>query len=309
MLAALLLASAAADPWLHLPGPGPKVVLVSGDEEYRSEEALPQLARILNTHHGFDCTVLFAIDPATGTIDPYALNNLPGLSKLAAADLVVLSIRMRQLPDDDVKHLIDYAEAGKPLVALRTSTHPLALKKDSRYAKYSWTSKEPGFEGGFGRKFLGETWVAHHGKHKVEGTRGVPAPGQENHPLLRGIGPGEVFGPTDVYAANPPADFTRVLLGQVTQTLAFDSPPVAGKKNDPMQPVAWVRGKTVVTTLGASQDLAYAGTRRLVVNGCLWALGRDVPAGGANVDLVGEYKPTAFQFKGHKPGVKPEDLR
>ena len=28
-----------------------------------------------------------------------------------------------------------------------------------------------------------------------------------------------------------------------------------------------------------------------------------------NVELVGEYKPTAFKFKGHKPGVKPEDLR
>ncbi len=307
---ALLLASPAvvADPWLHLPGSGPKVVLVSGDEEYRSEEALPQLAKILNTHHGFDCTVLFAIDPKTGTIDPYALDNLPGLDKLATADLVVLAIRMRQLKDADTKHLIDYAAAGKPLVALRTSTHPLALKPDSEYAKYTWTSKVPGFEGGFGRKFLGETWVAHHGQHGKEGTRGIVAAGQESNPLLRGIEPGRVFGPSDVYTARPPADFTPVLVGQVTKTLAFESEPVAGKKNDPMQPIAWTRGKTFVTTLGASQDLAYEGTRRLVVNGCLWAVGREVPA-KANVELVGDYKPTAFKFNGHKPGVKPGELK
>ena len=41
------------------PGKGKHVVLVSGDEEYRSEECLPMLGRILADHHGFDCTVLF----------------------------------------------------------------------------------------------------------------------------------------------------------------------------------------------------------------------------------------------------------
>src|SRR5262249_33082591 len=57
----------ADDPWIVLkgsegPGKGKHIVLVSGDEEYRSEESLPQLAKILSKHHGFTCTVLFAID-------------------------------------------------------------------------------------------------------------------------------------------------------------------------------------------------------------------------------------------------------
>ena len=56
-----------ADPWVVYegsdgPGKGKHVVLISGDEEYRSEEALPQLGKILAKHHGFKCTVLFAID-------------------------------------------------------------------------------------------------------------------------------------------------------------------------------------------------------------------------------------------------------
>ena len=64
------------------PGAGKHIVLVSGDEEYRSEEALPMMAKILSTHHGFDCTVLFAIDPETGEIDPEHQTNIPGLDAL-----------------------------------------------------------------------------------------------------------------------------------------------------------------------------------------------------------------------------------
>src|SRR4249920_2201551 len=77
LAAATLLGNAARaqDEWIVLPGgegpgKGKSIVLVSGDEEYRSEEALPQLARILAKHHGFTCTVLFAIDKETGEIDP-----------------------------------------------------------------------------------------------------------------------------------------------------------------------------------------------------------------------------------------------
>lgn len=52
-----VVAAAADDPWVVYegsegPGCGLRVVLVSGGEEYRSEEALPQLARILAHRHG-----------------------------------------------------------------------------------------------------------------------------------------------------------------------------------------------------------------------------------------------------------------
>ncbi len=60
------------------PAKGKHIVLVSGDEEYRSEQVLPALAKILATHHGFRCTVLFAIDPADGTINPNYVKNIPG---------------------------------------------------------------------------------------------------------------------------------------------------------------------------------------------------------------------------------------
>ncbi|HJN67035.1 MAG TPA: hypothetical protein QF761_12565, partial [Pirellulales bacterium] len=70
------------------PGTGKNIVLISGDEEYRSEEALPQLAKILASQHGFNCTVLFAIDPESGIIDPNQGDNIPGLEALREADLM-----------------------------------------------------------------------------------------------------------------------------------------------------------------------------------------------------------------------------
>src|SRR5262245_65661752 len=87
------------------PGKGKHVVLVSGDEEYRSEESLPQLGKILAKRHGFKCTVLFAIDPKDGTINPDIKDNIPGLESLGSADLMVLFTRMRDLPDEQMKHI------------------------------------------------------------------------------------------------------------------------------------------------------------------------------------------------------------
>src|SRR5919109_4938616 len=94
------------------PGKGKHIVLVSGDEEYRSEEALPQLGKILATHHGFKCTVLFAVDPKDGTINPN-ISNIPGLEALKSADLMIVFLRFRHLPDGQMKHLVDYIESGK----------------------------------------------------------------------------------------------------------------------------------------------------------------------------------------------------
>ena len=64
------------------PGQGRHIVFITGDEEYRSEEGMPMLAKILAVRHGFKCTVLFAIDPADGTINPKVVNNLPGAEAL-----------------------------------------------------------------------------------------------------------------------------------------------------------------------------------------------------------------------------------
>ncbi len=299
------------------PGKGKHIVFLSGDEEYRSEEGLPMMARILAERHGFKCTVLFAINKTDGTISPTTLDNIPGLEALDSADLCFMLLRFRHLPDAQMKHFVDYVNSGKPIIALRTSTHAFNYGGNSQspYAKYSFQNKK--WPGGFGQQVLGDTWINHHGSHGKESTHGVINEAFKDHPILRGVT--DLWGPTDVYAIiHLPKDAQVLVWGQVLSGMQPTDPPVAGKKNDPMMPLVWLReytgekGKTsqiVTTTMGASLDLENEGLRRLLVNACYWAVGLadKIPA-KSSVDYVGEYQPTNFGFGKFKPGLKPADL-
>jgi hypothetical protein len=295
------------------PGKGKHIVLVSGDEEYRSEEGLPQLAKILATHHGFKCTVLFAIDRSDGTVNPNQKDNIPGLEALDKAGLLILFTRFRDLPDEQMKHLVDYFEGGRPIIGMRTATHAFDIKSSPTYRKYTWNGKE--LDGGFGRQVLGETWVRHWGKHGAQSTRALIAKGQEKNRILRGIKDGEIWGPTDVYEVTLPlpGDCQPLLMGQVLDGMKPDSPPAQGRQNDTMMPVAWTRtykgARIFTTTMGDSQDLSNEALRRLLVNAAYWALGMEgkIPA-RAKVDLVGAYHPQPFGFGKARKGLKPEDL-
>jgi hypothetical protein len=321
-LASLTSTARAGDPWVVYegsdgPGKGKHIVLVSGDEEYRSEEALPQLAKILAKHHGFKCTVLFAIDPKDGTINPNITDNIPGLEALKTADLMVIFTRFRNLPDEQMRYIVEYVESGRPIIGMRTATHAFALKSKT-YARYDWQSKD--WSGGFGRQVLGETWIDHHGHHGVQSTRGVLAPGAAKHPILRGIKDGDIWGPTDVYRVRLPlpGDSKPLVLGQVLEGMDSTNKPVAGKQNDPLMPVAWTKSYTgqkdktarvFTTTMGASQDLQSEGLRRLLVNACYWAVAMEdrIPA-KSKVDLIGTFEPRPFKFGGAAKGVRPADL-
>jgi putative heme-binding domain-containing protein len=311
-----LLGSAICQDFLHLPakegpGKGKRVVLIAGDEEYRSEEGLPMLAKILSQRHGFECTVLFSADP-DGTIRPGKQDSLTNPAALDQADAIVLLTRFRKWPAEAMEKFDAAYLRGVPIIGLRTGTHAFAGLKEP-WTKYNNGAKGE-WEGGFGRFVLGEKWVAHHGAHKKEGTRGIVEPSAKDDPLLRGVD--DVFGDSDVYTANPPADAKILMRGQVTETLAPDSKPVAGKKNDPMQPIAWTRlhrnaaGKTnriFCTTMGAATDLLSEGLRRLVVNGVYWGLELDVPA-KADVTFVDEYVPSFYAGGGERKGLKVSDL-
>jgi type 1 glutamine amidotransferase len=309
----------AADPWVVYegkegPGKGKHIVLVSGDEEYRSEEAMPQLGKILAKHHGFKCTVLFSVDPKTGEIDPLNQNNIPGLEALKDADLMIVNLRFRDLPDEQMKHFVDYVEAGKPVMGMRTATHAFRIKGGKKYAKYGNGYGGDEYKDGFGRQVLGEKWISHHGHHGRESTRGLIAKGAEGHPIVRGIKDGDIWGPTDVYGVRLPlpGDTKHIIMGQVVAGMKPDDEPVEGKKNDPMMPVGWVKsykdGRVFNTTMGSSTDLESEGTRRMLVNGAYWCVGLEdkIPEKSC-VDIVGEFKPLSFGFGKFKKGLKPSD--
>jgi type 1 glutamine amidotransferase len=296
------------EPKAGAPVQGKHVVLIAGDEEYRSEEALPMLAKILSQRHGFKCTVLFSVDE-DGTVNPDAGKSLSDAGPIESADLLLLSLRFRNWPEEALATFEKAYLSGKPIVGLRTSTHAF---NGNRLAD-------------FGKRVLGEKWVSHWGRHKSEATLAIPEPDAEGSPLLHGVS--NVFGTTDVYEAYPPADATILLRGRVLAGMTPDAPPAAYLKkratdkmeqdvNSPMMPVAWTRlhtneagkvNRVFCTTMGAANEFENEGLRRLVVNGVYWGLGLDVPT-KAPVDFVDEYKPGFYGFKGYRKGMNISDL-
>ncbi len=322
--------------WLTFDGKegSSSIVLISGDEEYRSEEALPQLARILSERHGFNCKVLFSQDPENeGIIDPNYSFNIPGLQLLEDADLMIIFTRFRALPDEQMEFIDDYLKSGKPVIGIRTATHAFLFKDteiESSFKHYgNYHESDDDWNGGFGRLVLGEKWISHHGLHGDQSTRGIIAPEMEGHPILKGIENGDVWGPTDVYGVRLPlpGDSQPLLLGRVIDRsndyeendsrLGMRStdnklPELKTLRdgteidpNDPMMPIAWIRtysipggqkGKVFTSTIGASVDLLEEGTRRLFVNAVYWSLDLEVPLKG-DVDIVGNFQPTRFAFR------------
>jgi type 1 glutamine amidotransferase len=255
------------------PARAPHVVFVTGDDEYRSEITMPMIAAILEKTHGIKTTIAYARPK------PQTKDNIEGLDALDTADLLVMFTRFRALPDDQLQRILRYVESGKPIVGLRTSTHAFL---------YPEGHPRQMLNDGFGRDVFGQKWITHHGSQSSTDVAVHAA--NAGHPILRGVGP---------FRARSWLYHVAPLNGEATVLL--DGTTVNSNKRDKFaefpatQPVAWTRqyksSRVFFTTLGHPEDFAQASMRRLVINGIYWALGRDVPAGGADATVVGTYDP------------------
>ena len=298
------------------PGKGKHIVLIAAEQEYRSEQALPMLARILSEKHGFDCTVLFSVNDQ-GQVDPtlpaplkedapQTHHRIPGLEKLQTADCLIWMSRFMQLPDDQLKHFHEYFDSGKPLIALRTANHGFWGP-----TKYRVNDKQVSL-----RDLLGGTFMGHHGGWHREATRGIPVADQQAHPILRGVS--DIFGTSDVYRCHNekfpfPEDCQALVLGQPLVSLEPDAEPNATK--EPL-PIAWTKtwtgnegkaSRIFHFTMGSAEDFANAGVRRLTINAVYWGLEMESAISrDASVDIVGEYQPLKAGFNYEKLGVTPQ---
>jgi hypothetical protein len=228
---------------------------------------------------------------------------------------MVIFTRFRELPDEQMKYIDEYLRSGKPVIGLRTATHAFYYNRNpsSFYARYDYHSKIMGWEDGFGRQVLGETWVDHHGNHGKEGTRGL-INGMElhsNHRILNGVN--NIWCPSDVYIIRSlPADSKILVYGQPTRGMTASSDINTDKS---MMPVAWTRSfrmatgriaRVFNTTMGASVDLLNEDLRRMIINASFWCMRMEnqIPE-KANVDFISEYKPTMFGFESFKKGIYP----
>ncbi len=307
-------------------GRGKHIVFVCGEWEYRCEESLPMLAKILAKRHGFRTTVLFSTNKNSGVVDPNVKDNIPGLSLLKNADMMVVFAMDLELPDEQMKHFVEFLETGKPVFGIRCTLLSFRYNrnKESPYTHFDFRRK-----GGYAPALFGESWKGHYGRHGKESTRGLRSGLNEKHPVLRGVH--DVWGPTDVYRVTKlPADATVLMYGQVLTGMNPDDPP---NRQKAVMPMVWTReikrdtgragtsgsagarrtgkvSRVVVSTIGASQDMESEDLRRLYVNAVYWAVGLEskIPA-RADVSCVGgDWKASPFgRGKFHK-GLMPRDF-
>lgn len=294
---------------------GKHLVFIASDHEYRAEETCPALARILAKHHGFTCTVLFGVDQE-GYIYPGA-SRIEGMSALDNADGLFMFTRFLDLPDQQMKPLVDYLERGGPIVGVRTSSHGFKIPEGKTYSKFSFKWKGQEMKNGFGQQYLGNTWEGHYGKNHYQGTRIFLEKDKLSHPILSGV---KDHGFCHAGAYTGVVRPGMQVLAK-SQPLTSMDPQGEVDTTKPPTPFAWTfqysskNGKSnrvFHSTQGASQDILDSNYRRMLVNGVYWSLGMEEQIKpNSNIDFVGPYKPTKFchvsTIKNYKK-VKPEEL-
>lgn len=287
----------------------PHIVFVIGDEEYRSEESMPMLAKILKRELGAKITLCYSVD-STGTVDPNRLDHIAGLEALETADLMVVFARFRALPDSELRYITSYAESGRPMVGFRTATHTFLYQDSSMmHMNNEWPTK-----------VFGQQWITHHG-HFEDGhgrLTSVSILPNASTPILNGVEPFEAYswlyhvdgGDWKLYGDSQPFLQGRSLRSNHEQNDRLDKFPLTN-------PVAWTKtytgesgkaARVFFTTLGHPYDFKIESMRKLAVNGIYWALGResDIPAAGVNAEFVDAYEPNNSGFGDKfKPGMKP----
>lgn len=230
----------------------PTVVLAIGDDEYGFHRTLPGLAtRLL----GRSCRVVPLHADAIGEADPHSI---PGLERLAAADVLVVAVRRRGLPAPQMAALRAFIAAGKPVVGIRTASHAWEPKKPVA-DRETWST--------FDRDVFGVSYTGHH----ANAARSIVRFEAVDHPLLAGVPAAPLEQVGSLYKLAPVSDRTVVLArGEI---------PTA-----PPEPVVTLftrpdGGLSVYTSIGHEADLAQPAVARLLANAVHLAAGLPSPAG------------------------------
>ncbi len=275
----------------------PHIVFVTGDDEYRSEESMPMLAKIIARELGATTSIVYAKD-SSGQIQPGYQQHLEGLEALQTADLAVFFLRFRELPDEELAYILAYVDSGKPVVGFRTSTHAFLYRSDSSkfYLNDTWPAQ-----------LFGQQWITHHG-HFDDGQAPLTAvsvlPQAVEHPILRGVASFEAYSWLYHVAGGQWALQGSPQLLLQGQSLRSQHEQEGRLAEFPLSnPVAWTKDYTSAsgatarvffTTLGHPYDFTIPSMRRLALNGMYWALGLEhtIPLTGVNAAIVGTYQPS-----------------
>lgn len=269
----------------------PHLAVIVSEEEYETNRTLPDFAakylgkdfRVTFVFGGADATdnrqsvankdatvsapTIAEGRPANGALLPnlvsqvssvkFDKNDLPGIEVLANADAVLISVRRRTLTAAQLDHVKKFAASGKPMIGIRTASHPFHLRDAAPpEGRVDWKTFDADIWGGHYTNHLG---VAKEGPSSVVAI----APSADQHPILLGFPKGDFSSDGTLYLTSPLAAGTNLLL-----TGRF------GEKTS--EPVAWTftrqdGGRSFYTSLGHKSDFAQAAFCQMLHNALLWA--------------------------------------
>ena len=246
----------------------PHAVFVVGTPHYSPAKTMPELARLLRGH-GFRTTIVRAEhNPEKNE------KGIPGLEALRDANVAIFFLRFLGFPDEQLKHITDYVESGRPVIGFRTSTHAFMYPQGHKFAHWN---------DGFGKNVLGSKYRI----HLVGSTMVEPAKGARQHEILAGVDltqPRKAAG--TLYLSKLPDDATVLLRGTGRSKRTGTVTNAFGKhelKATMIDDVAWTwknqwGGRVFTTTLGHPNTFKDPNWMRLFVNAIHWAAGKPVPS-------------------------------
>ena len=245
-----------------------KIAILIGDDEYKTETTLPPFAEKELKYLGFEVTIVHS--------DSADKHNFPGMAEAVKnADLVLVSVRRRMPPKEQLDALRAHIAAGKPLVGIRTACHAWCMRDEKQNQAAAAAGK--GVWPEFDPEVIGGHYVNHYGngpKTTIEFAKG-----STGHPILLGVQLNKLVGNGSLYVVQP--------LVETAQPLLTGS--IFGKEPEP---VAWTnlagpkQARVFNTTLGHWEDFENPAFKKLLVNGITWAIADPYPTGQPIAELL-----------------------
>src|SRR5262249_43790784 len=228
----------------------PHVVLLMAEDEYKTEQTLPEFA-LKYLGQGFRVSQVFGSDKDR--------NNIPGLDVLDEADVLLVSVRRRVLPKEQLDAIRKFVKRGKPVVGIRTASHAFSVSLKKTKPPEGLVSWEE-----FDHDILGGNYTGHHGDGPKVAL--AVARGAAEHPILAGVDVEGFKGCGSLYKVSPLAKTAIPLL-------------IGSIEGKPSEPVAWVNrskfgGRVYYTSLGHRDDFKQPAFNLLLRNGIAWAAGQ-----------------------------------
>lgn len=230
----------------------PHLALVIAEDEYKTEETLPPFAQH-TLGKNFRVTILHGSETER--------NDIPNLELIDDADVLLISVRRRPLPPEQMAHIRKFEASGKPMIGVRTASHAFHIRnKPAPEGLADWPTLDA------------DVWGGNYSNHYGNGptTKVSTAKGAGDHSILKGVDVDSMTSLGSLYVVRP--------LGEKTTPILMGAIP----DKEP-EPIAWTNvrangGKSFYTSLGHIGNFDQPAFRQFLANAVYWAAGLETPA-------------------------------